>query len=110
MTIDPSIPFTLMDWDTVPVERHNGETGHAEWKVIHIGSIRIRRVEYSPGYRADHWCDKGHVIFCIDGEMTTELKDGQTFILKKGMSYHVGDNADSHCSSTMTGASLFIVD
>lgn len=110
MTIDNGIPFTLMDWNTVPEERHNGETGHALWKVIHIGTIRIRRVEYSPGYRADHWCDKGHVIFCIDGEMTTELKDGRTFILKKGMSYHVGDNADSHRSYSENGVSLFIVD
>ncbi len=110
MIIDSAIPFTLMDWETVPVERHNGETGFAEWKVIRIGDIRIRRVVYSPGYRADHWCDKGHVIFCVEGEMTTELKDGSTFILKKGMSYHVGDNADSHRSATISGASLFIVD
>ena len=110
MTIDHGIPFTLMDWSTVPEEHHTGETGHALWKVIRIGSIRIRRVEYSPGYRADHWCDKGHVIFCIDGEMTTELKDGRTFILKKGMSYHVGDDADSHRTYSENGVSLFIVD
>ncbi|MFZ4620614.1 MAG: DHCW motif cupin fold protein [Bacteroidota bacterium] len=110
MTIDSEIPFTLMDWGSVPSERHNGESGFADWKVIRIGAIRIRRVEYSPGYRADHWCDKGHVIFCIDGEMTTELKDGRTFILKKGMSYHVGDNADAHRSFSDTGVSLFIVD
>ncbi len=110
MTIDPHIPFSLTDWDSIPSERHDGEKGFALWKVQHFGTIRVRLVEYSPGYLADHWCDKGHIIFCVDGEMTTDLKDGRKFILKKGMTYHVGDNSDSHRSSTKTGVTLFIVD
>lgn len=110
MTIDSHIPFTLTDWDRIPAERHDGEKGFALRKTEHFGSIRVRLVEYSPGYRADHWCDKGHIIFCVDGEMTTELKDGRTFILKKGMTYRVGDNSDSHRSSTEDGVTLFIVD
>jgi hypothetical protein len=67
-------------------------------------------VEYSWGYFADHWCDKGHIIYCIDGEMTTELKDGRKIILRKGMSYMVGDKSESHRSFTDKGARLFIVD
>lgn len=110
MIIDPVTRFSMTDWTAVPSERHHGEQGFADWKTIRIGEIRIRRVDYSPGYSADHWCDKGHVIFCIAGEMTTELKDGRTFVLKPGMSYHVGDNADSHRSFTTDGVSLFIVD
>lgn len=110
MIIDSHIPFFLIDWNNIPVERHNGEKGFALWKVQHFGNIRVRLVEYSLGYIADHWCDKGHIIFCVDGEMTTELKDGRKFILKKGMTYQVGDNSDSHRSSTETGVTLFIVD
>ena len=70
----------------------------------------MRLVEYSPGYRADHWCVKGHILFCVEGELHTELKDGRTFSLKPGMSYQVADNAEAHRSSTPTGAKLFIVD
>lgn len=110
MTIDSNIPFALTDWNTIPAERHNGEKGFALWKVRHFGNIRVRLVEYSPGYVADHWCDKGHIIFCIAGEMTTELKNGQKHLLKKGMTYQVGDNSDSHRSFTETGVTLFIVD
>ncbi len=75
-----------------------------------MGDIRLRLVEYSPGYKADHWCDKGHIIFCVKGEMTTELKDGSKHVLKEGMVNHVGDNADSHRSFTQSGVTLFIVD
>ncbi|HAP34683.1 MAG TPA: hypothetical protein DCQ28_01620 [Bacteroidetes bacterium] len=110
MDIESTIPFTSTDWDLVPSEEHSGEKGFALWKVLHFGNIRVRRVEYSAGYIADHWCDKGHIIYCIDGEMTTELNDGRTFVLKKGMSYQVGDHSDSHRSFTETGVSLFIVD
>ena len=75
-----------------------------------IDNIRLRMVEYSSDYMADHWCDKGHIIFCIKGEMVTELKDGTKHFLKEGMVYFVGDNADSHRSSTEKGVTLFIVD
>ena len=67
-------------------------------------------VEYSPGYIADHWCSKGHVLFCIAGELHTELADGRTFQLTPGMSYQVADDTDAHRSSSRTGATLFIVD
>ena len=110
MKIDAQLPFHLTDWTDVPKEEHSGVTGSAVWKVIRCGDIRVRRVDYSPGYLADHWCDKGHIIYCIEGEMTTELNDGRTFVLKKGMSYQVGDHAESHRSHTDSGVSLFIVD
>lgn len=104
------IPFETVDWSEIHSERHNGETGYAEWKVSKCGDIRVRVVTYSPGYKADHWCAKGHIIYCLDGEMTTELKDGRSFKMKKGMSYHVEDENYPHRSSTKTGATLFIVD
>jgi len=110
MNINNSIRFTTTDWSTIPSENHTGATGFATWKVLRFGDIRVRRVDYSPGYLADHWCDKGHIIYCIEGEMTTELDDGRTFVLKKGMSYQVVDHAESHRSHTVSGVSLFIVD
>lgn len=105
-----SFPFQTLQWDDVPEEAHEGETGQAYWKVIKMNSIRVRKVRYTPGYKADHWCSKGHVLHCIEGEMDTELEDGRIFKLKSGMTYLVGDNNEPHRSSTVTGCQLFIVD
>ncbi|MFM9840442.1 MAG: DHCW motif cupin fold protein [Cyclobacteriaceae bacterium] len=110
MIISSDIKFELTDWDNIPSERHEGTSGYAIWKVQQFGTIRVRMVEYSKNYLADHWCHKGHIIFCIEGEMVTELKDGQKFSLRKGMSYQVGDNADSHRTQSAEGVKLFIVD
>ncbi len=104
------IPFTPVDWSTVEPEEHQGETGTALWRTRQFGAIRVRLVEYSPGYRADHWCSKGHVLLCLEGELHTELQDGRSFVLTPGMSYQVADQAEAHRSSTPTGAKLFIVD
>jgi len=88
----------------------SGESGYAEWKTRQFGDIRVRVVKYSPGYKADHWCKKGHVILVLEGEMTTELDDGRKFLIKAGSSYQVGDNEGSHRTFTETGVKLFIVD
>ena len=104
------IPFATTDWSAVEPTAHQGETGTACWRTRHFGSIRVRMVEYTPGYRADHWCVKGHVLLCLEGELHTELEDGRTFVLKPGMSYQVADNAEPHRSSTAVGARLFVVD
>ncbi|MEF2070319.1 DHCW motif cupin fold protein [Consotaella aegiceratis] len=107
-------PLTVVDWETVEPTRHEGEVGHALWRTQYFGEgearIRVRIVEYSPGYVADHWCVKGHVIYCLEGELETHLKDGSVFRLKPGMSYQVADDAEAHASRTATGVKLFIVD
>jgi len=105
-----NISFQTTDWDNIPGTEHKGETGSAFWKTLQLGDLRIRMVEYSKNYRADHWCEKGHIIYCIDGEMTTELSDGRKFTLSKGMSYQVSDNLSSHLSYSKVGVKLFIVD
>ena len=102
--------FCTTDWSRVDRTEHKGETGVAYWRTQSFGSVRIRMVEYTPGYLADHWCVKGHVLLCLEGELHTELKDGRKFTLKPGMSYQVADNAEPHRSSTTSGAKLFIVD
>ena len=114
-----NIPFGTVDWNTVEATEHPGELvdgvrGMALWRTRHFGPqdnrIRVRMVEYTPGYLADHWCQKGHVLLCLEGRLDTELEDGRSFTLLPGMSYQVADGAEAHRSSTAIGAKLFIVD
>lgn len=104
------IPFGATDWSVIERTEHKGETGMAYWRTQNFGAIRVRFVEYTPGYLADHWCVKGHILLCMEGELLTELEDGRLFTLTAGMSYQVADNAEPHRSSTSIGAKLFIVD
>lgn len=104
------MPFNVVEWSTVTPTEHAGVTGKALWRTRQFGPIRVRMVEYTPGYLADHWCHKGHILLCLEGELHTELEDGRTFVLKPGTSYQVADDAEGHRSSTPTGAKLFIVD
>lgn len=107
----PALPFTVTDWNQVEPTIHPSETGTATWRTLHIGDLRVRMVDYSPGYLADHWCDRGHVLLVLEGELDTELRDGRKFRLAPGTSYQVSDFGDAaHRSSTSTGAKLFIVD
>ena len=105
-----SVPFMTTDWSTVPATEHPGETGTAFWRTIERGNIRVRMVEYTAGYLADHWCNRGHVLLVLDGELVTELRDGTRVTLTRGMSYQVADDTAPHRSRTRTGATLFIVD
>jgi len=108
------IPFCTTDWERVEKTEHKGETGVAFWRTRVFGEpgeqIRVRMVEYSPGYLADHWCAKGHILLCLEGRLETTLEDGRKFTLTPGMSYQVADEAEAHQSFTETGAKLFIVD
>jgi quercetin dioxygenase-like cupin family protein len=104
------ISFGNTDWSEIEVTEHKGESGAAYWRTRQFGDIRVRMMVYSPGYLADHWCVKGHILFCLEGKLHTELEDGRTFVLTPGMSYQVADNAEPHRSSTTVGAKLFVVD
>jgi hypothetical protein len=104
------IPFGTTDWSAVAPTEHKGETGMAYWRTQDFAGIRVRMVEYTPGYVADHWCSKGHILLCLEGALDTELEDGRRFTLTPGMSYQVADAAEAHKSSTAVGAKLFIVD
>jgi quercetin dioxygenase-like cupin family protein len=105
-----AIPFGTTDWDSVERTEHPGERGTAYWRTRMFGTLRVRMVEYAPGYLADHWCSKGHILLVLEGELETELADGRRFLLKPGTSYQVADGAEPHRSATATGAKLFIVD
>ena len=104
------IPFGLTDWSAIERTEHKGETGTAYWQTRNLGDIRVRMVEYSPGYIADHWCSKGHILLCLEGELITELQNGKKFVLRPGISYQVADNTEPHRSVTETGAKLFVID
>ena len=104
------IPFQTIDWSQVPKTEHKGISGVAYWQTLEFDGLRVRYVEYSENYKADHWCEKGHIVYCLAGEVTNELKCGTSSVLKPGMSYIVSDNLSSHRSITKTGVHLFIVD
>lgn len=109
MLID-SVPFATTDWSTIPETEHRGESGTAYWRTLEQGNIRVRMVRYSPGYVADHWCTRGHVLLVLSGELVTELQDGSRHVLTPGMSYQVASDVAPHRSRTTAGATLFIVD
>lgn len=103
-------PFGVTNWENVPVTGHAGDTGMAYWRTQQLGDIRVRMVEYTPGYMADHWCSKGHILLVLEGELITELQNGDVYTLTAGNSYQVADDVAPHRSHTYTGAKLFIVD
>jgi quercetin dioxygenase-like cupin family protein len=105
-----NISFATTDWEHVARTEHSAESGQAFWRTQHFGNVRVRIVEYTPGYVSDHWCSKGHILLCLEGELETELQDGRTFLLKPGMSYQVADDAEAHRSRSPLGAKLFVVD
>ena len=105
------VPYTNINWDEVPITKHSGETGFAYRRIFETGNVRLRLVEYSPGYRADHWCCRGHVIHLLDGEIKFELKDGSMVSLIKGMSCCLSDSKSiAHKALTESGAFLLIID
>ena len=104
------VPFSTIDWGKIPATGHLGETGKATWQTVEQRNLRVRKVEYSAGYKANHWCSRGHVLHVMSGELTTELQDGRTFVLKAGETYIVADDAEPHRSSSPKGATLFVVD
>lgn len=104
------IPFTVTDWSRVEATEHPGDQGVATWRTQQFGTVRVRMVTYSPGYQADHWCAKGHILLCLAGELHTALADGRTVVLRPGMSYQVADDTTPHRSLAPAGATLFIVD
>lgn len=107
----PPIDFTLLDWAAVEEASYPGVTGTAKWRTFEVGDLRMRLVEYSANYFADHWCDRGHVLFVLEGELVTELQDGRKFTFTAGMSYVVSDFGDAaHRSCCDKGAKLFVVD
>ena len=105
-----ALPMSITNWAEIAPSEYPGKTGFALWRTQNFGDIRVRMVEYSPGYVADHWCSKGHVLFCLSGKLDIELGDGTRLVLEQGQSYHVGDGDPPHRSTTLTGAKLFIVD
>jgi hypothetical protein len=105
-----NIPFRVIDWTGIDRTEHPGQTGSSFWKTLQLPGLRIRIVTYSPGYLADHWCQKGHLVHCLEGELITEHENGEQYILKQGMTYVVSDNLSSHRSRAEREVKLLIID
>jgi hypothetical protein len=104
-------PFTVTDWSAVEAVEHKGETGTSVWRAVQAGPLRVRVVEYSAGYRSDHWCPRGHIFLVLEGEFGIALKDGRSFLLGPGMSFEAGDDeANPHMGYSAKGGKAFIVD
>ncbi|MBA4311742.1 MAG: hypothetical protein C0417_03835 [Chlorobiaceae bacterium] len=110
MITQKNIPFQTIDWTLIPKTEYKGESGSAFWQTVQFPGLRIRIVEYSKGYVADHWCQKGHIVHCMEGEFVTELQNGKEFFLTKGMTYVVSDDLSSHRSISKNGIKLMIID
>lgn len=110
ITEDKNILFQTIDWSSVPKTEHKGEIGTAFWQTLQFPGLRVRIVEYSNGYIADHWCQKGHIVHCLEGEFISEMQTGEQFLLSKGMTYIVSDNLSSHRSISKNGVKLMIID
>lgn len=104
------IPFFVTNWQEIPATEHKGETGAAFWKTLQYDGLRVRIVEYTAGYLADHWCSKGHIVHCLEGEVENQLKTGETNTLTPGMTYIVTDDASQHRSFSKNGVKLLIID
>ena len=105
-----NIPFETIDWTTIEKVEYKGETGLAYWQTVQFEGLRIRLVEYSSGYLAYHWCQKGHIVHCLEGEFISELSTGEKIKLNEGETYIVSDELSSHRSVTAGGVKLLIMD
>ncbi len=110
ITANSPIPFQTIDWNSVPLTEHKGEKGMARWQTLQFGGLRVRLVEYSRDYEADHWCQLGHIVHCLEGELVSEMENGEKYILSKGMTYVVSDGLSSHRSTTVGGVKVLIID
>jgi quercetin dioxygenase-like cupin family protein len=105
------VPFGVTDWASLPAEEHKGETGTSFWRTVESGGLRVRMIEYSPGFRSDHWCARGHVLLVLEGELALTLRDGGEFVLRPGMSFAAGDDAGNpHRVRSGPGAKAFVAD
>jgi hypothetical protein len=105
-----NIPFQTLDWTGIEIVEHKGDTGSAFWQTVQYEGLRIRLVEYTSGYVADHWCQKGHIVHCLEGEFISELSTGEKFTLMRGQTYVVSDELSSHRSASINGVKLLIID
>ena len=105
------VPFAFTDWSTIESQEFKGEQATSYWRTFSSGDLRVRMVEYVPGFRSDHWCPRGHVLLVLEGELTIELKDGRVIKLPPCTSFQVGDDdSNPHLAYTEKGAKVFIVD
>lgn len=101
------LPEAVVDWSRTPATKTAGATSRAH----KTNDVQLRVVDYDPGYLADHWCSKGHILYVISGSLTIEHGDGKaSYELAAGMSWQTADNGPPHRVRSTGGATVFIVD
>jgi hypothetical protein len=106
-----NVDFTITDWEKIKPVEYPGESGTSYWRIFESGNVRVRVVEYSPGFKSDHFCSRGHILLILEGELGIKFKDGQIFRLVQGMSFQAEDDeTNPHLVYTEKGAKVFIVD
>jgi len=105
-----NINTQLIDWEsTAPIET-KGKTGVNTAHEFSSGGYKIRLLVYSSNYESDHWCEKGHIIHCIEGSMMLKIKDRKDIYLSAGKSLLLGEG-DHHMAVTGdVSAKIFIID
>ena len=104
------IPFTVTDWTLLPPVDEKGITGLASIKTVNLGDIILRQIEYSSNYEADHFCQKGHIVYCISGSIQIQLSDNSIHTIATGNTFQVSDDASSHKLYSKEGAKVFVTD
>jgi quercetin dioxygenase-like cupin family protein len=107
-----NMPETTIDWSLIAETEIQGASGFSNTRAHQSGEVQQRIVEYAPGYLADHWCAKGHVIYVIAGALTIEHENEEpACALSAGMSWQVADGeGPAHRVRSENGATVFIVD
>jgi len=106
----PRTPLIVTRLGEAPRTAETGEIGRSLAQTFELSGLRLRLVEYEAGYVADHWCDRGHVLHVVDGELTLELRDGRSMALRKGDCFVSDQDDASHRIRTAAGGTAFIVD
>ncbi len=105
------VPFEVIDWNSIPSKKYKGATGTSYWRTVNSGNIRVRKVEYSPEFKSDHYCSRGHILLVLEGELFIEIKNGSTYNLQAGNSFQCEDDeSNPHLAYSEKGAKVFIVD
>ncbi len=105
-----NILFQTIDRTSVEKSEHKGETGTAYLQTVQSERLRIRILEYSDRYSADHWCQKGDIVHCLESEFMSELSTCEKIKLTQGETYVVSDELSSHRSVSAGGVKLLMID
>lgn len=99
-----------INWELSQAEKSLGTSGFVFSKSVDLGTIRMRQLSFSENYEADHWCEKGHIIHVLAGELIIEYQDGSQVTIPTGQSLILGDSISLHKAKTESESTVLIID